>query len=451
MKRWFKKLSISSKLLFSNICNGIFCLFLCLLALNIIVLNPLAKLIAVILLFLLIILTSFLTVGFFRKNNVKRILLLTEAIHKLSDGDLDYFATIKQNDTSSKDEVDRQTIALRKLVQNTMEKVSDAKQIAEGDLTRQIHINCDGDKMGYALLSLIHNTHGVVSAIYSAADQVASGSNLVADTSHALSQGTTVQASSIQQLTASLDEIASQTNLNAKNAEKANDFAQKAKLNAATGNKHMSNMLKAMEEINSSSANISKVIKVIDDIAFQTNILALNAAVEAARAGQHGKGFAVVAEEVRNLAAKSANAAKETTALIEGSKQKVDSGSKIANDTAEALRQIVSQIEVAADLVHSIAKASQEQAAAIEQIDSGIQQVSQVVSTNAAMSEESAAASEELSSQAAQLKESVSAFKLKRDSKKTLTAGAAVTRPLNKGTGMARQTISLGDDDLKKY
>lgn len=452
MKRWYKKLSITRKLLFSSICNGILCLLLCLLALNIIVLNPTAESIAVILLFLLIILTSFLTVGFFRKHDVKMILRLTEAIRKLADGDLDYFATIKQNDTSSKDEVDQQAIAIRKLVQNTMDKVTDTKQIAEGDLTRQIHVNCDGDKMGYALLELIHNTHRVVSAIYSAAEQVASGSNLVADSSLALSQGTTVQASSIQQLTASLDEIASQTNLNAKNAGKANEHAQKAKLNAAAGNKHMSNMLAAMEEINRSSANISKIIKVIDDIAFQTNILALNAAVEAARAGQHGKGFAVVAEEVRNLAAKSANAAKETTALIEGSKQKVDSGSKIANDTAEALRQIVSQIELAADLVNSIAKASLEQASAIEQIDSGIQQVSQVVSTNAATSEESAAASEELSSQAAQLKESVSAFKLKRDSKKeSISAGGNFSGPHNNRAGMARRTIALSNNDLKKY
>lgn len=451
MKRYYEKLSITQKLLFSYSCNGIAVLLLCLLALKFIVLNPFAQVVAVIILFLLIFFISFFTLSSFRKHDVKMILSLTEAINKLSDGDLAFFNTIKKTSETSKDEVDRQVIAFKKLIKNTLDKVSDAKQIAEGDLTRKIHINCDGDLMGYALLDLIHNTHRVVSAIYSAADQVASGSNLVADSSLALSQGTGVQASSIQQLTASLDEIASQTTLNAKNAEKANELAQKAKTNAAAGNKHMSNMLTAMEEINFSSASIGKIIKVIDDIAFQTNILALNAAVEAARAGQHGKGFAVVAEEVRNLAAKSANAAKETTDLIEGSKRKVNSGSKIANDTAEALRQIVTQIEVAADLVNSIAQASLEQANAIKQINGGIQQVSQVVSTNAATSEESAAASEELSSQAAQLKETVSAFKLKRSSKtEPLNVLGNAAAEQNKEPDMARHSIAL-NDKLKKY
>ena len=260
---------------------------------------------------------------------------------------------------------------------------------------------------------IIDSFNEVLGDMNNASDEVAAGSRQVSDSSQALSQGSAEQASSIEELTASMTEIADQTKQNALNANQANDLAMAAKTNAEKGNEQMKEMLKSMDEINQSSNNISKIIKVVDEIAFQTNILALNAAVEAARAGQLGKGFAVVADEVRNLAARSANAAKETATMIEGSIRKVEDGTKIANETAQALNQIVVGITESAKLVGDIAVASNEQATGIVQVNQGIGQVQQVTQTNSATAEQSAAASEELSSQAEHLQNMVAKFKLR--------------------------------------
>lgn len=310
-------------------------------------------------------------------------------------------------------------IYISRIIGIPVRKVSKAAElIADGDLNIELDINTR-DEVGLLAASfrrMAENLNEVMSNISVAAEQVASGSKQVSDSSMALSQGATEQASSVEELSSSLEEIAVQTKQNADNANRANQLAELAKVNASAGNDQMRDMLKAMDEINDSSSSISKIIKVIDDIAFQTNILALNAAVEAARAGQHGKGFAVVAEEVRNLAARSAKAAKETTNMIEGSIKKVDGGTKIANQTADALVQIVDNITKVAALVGDIATASNEQATGISQVNQGVMQVSDVVQMNSATSEESAAASEELSSQAEMMKEQVSKFKLKKNS-----------------------------------
>ena len=262
---------------------------------------------------------------------------------------------------------------------------------------------------------IITNLNELTKDIILSAEKVSAGSRQISQSSISLAEGATKQAEAVEELNSNVRVISEQARDNAINSEKANSLAQQARDNANDGSHQMDNMLLAMEEINAASNSISNIIKVIDDIAFQTNILALNAAVEAARAGEHGKGFAVVAEEVRNLAARSQQAARETTELIESSVEKVEEGSKIANNTAKSLISIVSQIEEISSLVDSSTKSSKEQEKSIEEVTLGIAQIATVTQSNTASSEETAAASQELASQAEIFYSSVSDFKLKYD------------------------------------
>ncbi len=239
------------------------------------------------------------------------------------------------------------------------------------------------------------------------AEQVASASSEISSSSQALAEGATEQAASLEETSSSLEEMSSTVQQNADNAGQAQQLSTVAKDTAVKGAGSVTKMIEAVNDINTSSLEVSKIIKVIDEIAFQTNLLALNAAVEAARAGEHGKGFAVVAEEVRNLAGRSAEAAKTTSGLIEDSMVKAKLGSELAAESGEVLNEIVTNATKASDLISEIAAASREQAEGINQVTKAVTQMDQVTQQNSAYSEETASSSEELSSQAENLKDIV--------------------------------------------
>lgn len=263
-----------------------------------------------------------------------------------------------------------------------------------------------------AVLKVAGNMANTITDIRIAAQEVSSGAGQVSDGAQALAQGTTEQASSVEELSATISVISGQVSQTAQNAEKAATISTEATHAIIASNEQMQKLMAAMDNMNHKSAEISKIIKTIEDIAFQTNILALNAAVEAARAGSAGKGFAVVADEVRNLAGKSADAAKNTTVLIQESVSAINEGVGLAQLTAQDLLSVVDGVKETTTVITDITKATSEQASSISEISLGVEQISAVVQTNSATSEQSAAAAEELSGQAALLTRLMSEFKI---------------------------------------
>ncbi len=324
------------------------------------------------------------------------------------------------------------------------------EKIAGGDLTAEFAPLSDKDTLGKSLKKMTADLNAMFGSMNNSANQVSAGASQVADSAQSLAQGTTQQAATVEQLSSSITEIAARTKHNAEMAGKAASLAETIKVNAEKGTAQMDEMMSAVKQIQDASRSIDKVMKTIDDIAFQTNILALNAAVEAARAGQHGKGFAVVAEEVRNLASKSAEAARETGSLIANSIEKAELGAQIAEETSASLAEIVTGVNDSSRLVAEIAKEYEAQSEGIALINNGIDQVAQVVQQNSATAEESAAASEEMSSQSALLRELIAKFKLQASG---VSSHENAIRPVNRPAApqSAGFAINEGYEAENKY
>ena len=297
-----------------------------------------------------------------------------------------------------------------KLVAASKKQVEIAHAVASGNLTIEVEPRSEVDGLGIELKEMVIKNRETLGQINEASIRVGRSAIEVAKASENLAYGSSEQASAVEMIEKSVQDVNERTQENAQKSTLAANLAIQTLDNVQKGNEQMQAMTNAMNEINASSESISKIIKVIDDIAFQTNILALNAAVEAARAGAAGKGFAVVADEVRNLAGKSGAAASETASLIEDSIEKVNAGSKIVIETAKAFDEITATIKQSDEIIKEIAKASLQQVEEIKQIDFAIEQVNRVVQTNSATSQESAAASSELSKQAKYVEELIERY-----------------------------------------
>lgn len=370
----------------------------------------------IIIVFIIVLILLLVVLAVLIRKMTKPIKNITAITNKLAEGELDVNIDIKSNDeigTLAKS-IESLTVRLKSYITYINESVNVLDDLAEGNLAMVLKNDYAGEfaRLKNALLHVSDTLKGTIGRIKESADSINMNAEQVSTGAQTLAQGTTEQASAIEELSAEINEIYQTIVNNAEYAENAGNKAMEASKEVEIGNVQMRDMLSAMDEISNSSSEIGKIIKVIDDIAFQTNILALNAAVEAARAGSAGKGFAVVADEVRNLAGKSAEAAKQTTALIENSINAINKGTLLAGEAGKSLAGIVSKTSETNELINEIVNASSQQTVSVNQIRSGIEQISSVVQENAATADASAANSEELSGQVQILNDLVSRFNI---------------------------------------
>ena len=397
---------------------------------------------------LISLLITILVVAFIRKSILTPVNEIVDVYDEMSKGNMKVDITYQSQDEMGMmaQSIKKTNTLFTSYIRDISEKLG---QMSHGDM--RVHVDMDYVGDFADIKQAIQNTAAALNhtlvTINTAAEQVSTGAAQVASGAQALASGSTEQAASVEELTVTAGKIAEQATVNSKNVKMATQYVEQASTGVKTGNEHMEQLIGAMSDIGSASSQITNITKVIEDIAFQTNILALNATIEAARAGNAGKGFAVVADEVRNLAAKSAEAAKQTAELIKASVATVSKGTQITTQTAQILQEVGEKAQLANDSIVRIDQASIDQAAAIAQIKQGLSQVSAVVQTNAATAEENSATSEEMSAQAATLREEVGRFKLDSGYESEGFPSISLLDTLPK-SGLSRYKVAA---DLGKY